>query len=154
MPDVNSTPSLGGGGRPAIEPEQDTHIVDADDDIDLLDPSGFVDMHDLECVVSRVVVLEAPLQSVNTNLTNMSTLFQQYLAQFAPPESGSGVGGGPIPVVLPPLVPPPPVSHVAPSTTQEGAMLKNMKPPMFKGEERDRNKDAVHTFLHKWTDLH
>ena len=33
-------------------------------------------------------------------------------------------------------------------------MLRNMKPPVFKGEERDRTKDAVHTFLHKWTDLH
>ena len=33
-------------------------------------------------------------------------------------------------------------------------MLKNMKPPVFKGEERDCNKDAVHTFLHKWADLH
>ena len=33
-------------------------------------------------------------------------------------------------------------------------MLKNMKPPVFKGEECDRNKDAVHTFLHKWMDLH
>ena len=25
---------------------------------------------------------------------------------------------------------------------------------MFKGKDRDRNKDAVHTFLQKWTDLH
>ena len=33
-------------------------------------------------------------------------------------------------------------------------MLKNMKPPVFKGEERDQNKDAVHNFLHKWANLH
>ena len=33
-------------------------------------------------------------------------------------------------------------------------MLKNMKPPAFKGEERERSKDAVNTFLHKWSDLH
>ena len=64
--------------------------------------------------------------------------------------SGSAaVGGGPIPVVQPPLAPPPPVQSIAPSATQEGAMLKNMKPHVFKGEERDRTKDAVHTFLHK-----
>ena len=81
MPDVNSTPSSGGGGgasRPAVEPEQDTHIADADEDIDLLDPSGFVDMHDLERVISRVAALEAPLQSVNTNLTNMTRFFSNF----------------------------------------------------------------------------
>ena len=33
-------------------------------------------------------------------------------------------------------------------------MLKNMKPPAFKGEERERSKDAVNTFLHKWSNLH
>ena len=33
-------------------------------------------------------------------------------------------------------------------------LLKNMTPPMFKGEDRERNKDAVNTYLHKWNDLH
>ncbi|MCO5575776.1 hypothetical protein L7F22_029581 [Adiantum nelumboides] len=33
-------------------------------------------------------------------------------------------------------------------------MLKNMKPPAFKGEERECSKDAVNTFLYKWSDLH
>lgn len=33
-------------------------------------------------------------------------------------------------------------------------MMKNLKPPVFKGEDRDRNKDAVQTFLQKWSDLH
>ena len=32
--------------------------------------------------------------------------------------------------------------------------LKNLKPPTFQGEEKDRNKDSVHTFIQKWTDLH
>ena len=32
--------------------------------------------------------------------------------------------------------------------------MKNLKPPTFKGEEKDRNKDAVHTFFQKWSDLH
>ena len=57
-------------------------------------------------------------------------------------------------MVTPPVVPSPLVGPSAPSATPEAAMLKNMKPPVFKGEERDRNKDAVHTFLHKWADLH
>ena len=33
-------------------------------------------------------------------------------------------------------------------------LLKSMKPPNFKGEERDRNKDTVNTFLSKWDDIH
>ena len=32
--------------------------------------------------------------------------------------------------------------------------LKNLKPSTFRGEEKDRNKDFVHTFIQKWTDLH
>ena len=33
-------------------------------------------------------------------------------------------------------------------------LLKNMTPPVFKGEDRERNKDAVNTYLHKWNELH
>ena len=32
--------------------------------------------------------------------------------------------------------------------------LKNLKPLLYKCEENDHNKDAVHTFLQKWSDLH
>ena len=31
---------------------------------------------------------------------------------------------------------------------------KDMKPAQFNGEERDRNKDTIYTFLKKWQDLH
>lgn len=33
-------------------------------------------------------------------------------------------------------------------------MFENIKPPVFHGEERDCNKDAVNNFLQKWKDLH
>ena len=33
-------------------------------------------------------------------------------------------------------------------------LLKSHKPPNFKGEERDRNKDTVNTFLSEWDDIH
>ena len=33
-------------------------------------------------------------------------------------------------------------------------MMKNMKPPVFKGEDQDCNKDVVQTFLQKQSDLH
>ena len=32
--------------------------------------------------------------------------------------------------------------------------LKNVQIPEYKGTEKDRNKDAVHTFLQKWADIH
>ena len=32
--------------------------------------------------------------------------------------------------------------------------LKNLKPPSYKGEDKDRNRDAVHTFLQKWIDMY
>ena len=34
------------------------------------------------------------------------------------------------------------------------AILKNMKPLVFKGKDRERIKDAVNTHLHKWIDKH
>ena len=40
------------------------------------------------------------------------------------------------------------------STADTVALLKNMTPPMFKGEDWERNKDAINTYLHKWNDLH
>ena len=35
-----------------------------------------------------------------------------------------------------------------------GFQLKNVKILEFKGAEKDRNKDAVHTFIQKWMDIH
>ena len=47
----------------------------------------------------------------------------------------------------------PPIT--SPVTTMEiSNSLKNLKPLMFQGEEKDQNKDSVHTFIQKWTDLH
>ena len=34
------------------------------------------------------------------------------------------------------------------------ALWKNMTPLAFKGEDWQRNKDVVSTYLHKWNDLH
>ena len=33
-------------------------------------------------------------------------------------------------------------------------LLNDLKPPSFGGEEKERNKDAVNLFLHKWGDIH
>ena len=55
-------------------------------------------------------------------------------------------------------VPPPSPGHThgagVLATSSHEAHNKNIKLPIFKGEEKERNKDAVNTFLHKWTGLH
>ena len=56
-------------------------------------------------VTARVAALETTLHIVNTNLTNMSTLFNQFMARYAPSVSGLvAASGGPILVVMPPLI--------------------------------------------------
>ena len=37
---------------------------------------------------------------------------------------------------------------------RDNPVFKDLKPPQFNGEERDRNKDTIFTFLQKWEDLH
>ena len=39
-------------------------------------------------------------------------------------------------------------------TKETREVLKNLKPPIFKGEDKERNKDNVDTFLSKWGDIH
>ena len=40
------------------------------------------------------------------------------------------------------------------SSTKDMELLKNLKPPIFKGEDKERNKDNVDTFLSKWAEIH
>ena len=139
--------------QPSIVPNPGANMADGKGCADLFHDHGFIDMQEFGRVSARVAALERTLHTVNTNLTSMSTLFNQFMSHFAS-LSESAPSGGITLVVTPPLVPTPPVESVAPSATQEGAMLKNMKPHVFKGEERERNKNAIHTILHKWMDLH
>ena len=76
------------------------------------------------------------------------------MAHYASTVLGAATSRGATPFAMPPVVLSPLVGPVAPFATLEAAMVKNMKPPVFKREELDCNKDAIHTFLHKWADLH
>ena len=157
IPDLSGAHSSGGGvGDPGLAsvPNPDAPMAVAEGDDLLRDDHGFVDMQEFGSLTARVVTIETTLTTINTNITNLSALLGQYMLQNTPPGLGSRASGESIPIVMPPPAPSPPVDSVGPSATQEGAMIKNLKPPVFKGEERDRNKDAVHTFLHKWADLH
>lgn len=84
--DVSGTQSLGGGvgdPRSAVVLEQDANIVDAKEGANPLTNHGLVHMQDFVGVFAWVVALENTLHNVNTNLTNMSTLFNQFLAHYA-----------------------------------------------------------------------
>ena len=145
IPNVSGTQPLGGGvsnWRPTILPDHDANMTDARGGADPLDNHGLVNMLDFVRVIAQVAALETTLHTVNTNLTNMSTHFSQIMAHYAASVYGSTASGGPILVFMPPLVLTPLVESIGPLPTQEGAMLKNMKPPMFKGEERNRHKDG------------
>ena len=50
---------------------------------------------------------------------------------------------------------PPSQSEVSVSRLRETSnILKDLKPPVYNGEEKERNKDAINTFLQKWQDFH
>ncbi|MCO5609563.1 hypothetical protein L7F22_063792 [Adiantum nelumboides] len=138
----------------------DEHVpVDASmdisiDDMNLDGDHGLVDQHDFNYLVTRTATLEHQMKNVNENLTRVTSLLEQYLRSQVPGTSSvpRATEGATMPsptprTALDPVVPP----LTSPDVPN---MLKNMKPPAFKGEERERSKDAVNTFLHKWSDLH
>ena len=121
------------------------------DDLDV-DDHGFVDMHDLAPLVTRMEGLETQFTAMNVSLSTMTTLMNQLIRSytlgvpFVPPDTAGA------------HVPPRSLGHTHSAgvlaTPSLEAHNKNIKPPIFKGEEKERNKDAVNTFLHKWTGLH
>ena len=121
------------------------------DDLDG-DDHGFVDMHDLDPLVTRIEGLETQFTTMNAILSTMTTRMNQLIFSytlgmpFVPPDTAGA------------YVPPPSLGHTHSvevlATPSLEAHNKNIKPPIFKGEEKERNKDDVNTFLHKWTGLH
>ena len=141
LPDFNGARSLSGGvGNLSLAgmPNRDARMADAKGNVDSQEDHGLVDMHEFRAVTARVDALETTLNTVNTNLSNLNTLFEQFMAHYASIVSGTATSGGATPVVTPPVVLSPLVGPSALSATPEAAMLKNMKPPVFNGEERDR----------------
>ena len=128
MPDVNGTQPSGGSvgnPQPAVVPNPDANMADVEGGADPFDDHGFVDMQEFGRVTARVAALERTLHTVNTNLTSMSTLFNQFMSRFAS-VSGSVPSGGTTLVVMPPLVPTPPIESIAPSSnTRRGYVEKH-----------------------------
>ena len=120
------------------------------EDLDV-DDEGFADMHDLAPLVTRIAELETQFTTMNESLSTMSTLMNQIIRSQA-----LGVPFVPTDMVGA-TVPSPPAGHThgaaVLATPSLEAYNKNIKPPIFKGEEKERNKDAVNTFLHKRTGL-
>ena len=140
-----------------------------------LDPDlgdhGLVDMVDFCLRKMRTEGLELHIASINQNLMDLTTLVKNIVINlvFMPP----GTGGASQPSLVEPQV------HVTESGGGDGAQhpsaetsgvnppiilpvttpeisnsLKNLKPSMFQGEEKDQNKDSMHTFIQKWMNFH
>ncbi len=108
-----------------------------------------VDLVDVTSLLNRTQVLETGLTNISNNLTNLTTLVNQLVQRLVV----EPVGGGSM--ESPPIEVSRPTDQVRVSTPQDGTHLfKHMKPPMFRSEDRDRNKDSVMTFLQKWRDVH
>ena len=141
------------------------------------------DMHDLYVdheafrhLLTRTMDLEKQVAGLNENISHMIDLFNQFMRQ----QAMSGRGEHPARVsghdTTPPVEVTPTTNGMGGAGTSAGdmplagedgtpyeghltkadtvALLKNMTPPVFEGEDRERNKDAVNTYLHKWNDLH
>ena len=140
-----------------------------------LDPDlgdhGLVDMVDFCLLQMCTTCLESHIASINQNLTDLTTLVKNIMINpaFVPPRTGGASQSSPVePQVQVTLlgrgdgthhpsagtsgVNPPITSPV--TTPKIPNSLKNLKPPTFPREEKDQNKDFVHTFIQKWTDLH
>ena len=116
------------------------------------------------------------MAALNENITKLSDLFNSFIRSQPMRGCGgisaraSGQGTTPPVEIIPPTngvqgaatsaaIGYDPISNIpnddGPLPTPEMvALLKNTKPPIFKGEDKERNKDAVNTFLHKWGLLH
>ena len=98
-----------------------------------------VEAEDFTALQNRTHVLETNFATLNTNLTQLSTLMNQLVQCLAGDTIGVGVSTSS------------PVDFSRPTEqtrSQDGVHLfKHMKPPIFCGEDKDRNKDSVMTFL-------
>ena len=98
--------------------------------------------------------MEGTVTAMNVSLSQLSTLFKDFVKNFASNGTSGVLGGGPTHVVMAPIGTTISTDHVGTPHTREGAMFKHVKPPVFKGEDKEQNKDAIVTFLHKWQALH
>ena len=139
----------------------------ANEELDLgLGDHGLVDMVDFCLFQTCTTCLESHIASINQNLTDLTNLVKNIVIN--PAFMALGTGGGLQPPPVEPQVQATPlgggdvaqqpsvgtsgVNHVitSPVTTPKiSNSFKNLKPPTFKGEEKDRNKDSVHTFIQK-----
>ena len=126
--------------------------------------------------MTRTTDLEKQVAGLNENISRMSDPFNQFMRQQAMSGRGENCARASGHGATPPVKVTPTTSGMGGAGTSardvplfgedgtpyEGhltkadtvALLKNMTPPVFKGEDWERNKDAVNTYLHKWNDLH
>ena len=116
---------------------------------------GFVDTQDFNHLSACMSMFENNLSTLNTSVTHLSNMMQQFISMnassVAPPPMTGGAATGASPSKG--------VAQVTKTSLSKGSqedttMFKNVKPLVFQGEEKDCDKDAVTNFLQKWRDLH
>ena len=132
--------SQAGGSQVGIPIDQ----VMADEAIDPgLGDHGLVDVIDFCRLEVCTTFLEKHLANTNQDLTDLTTLVKNMVLNpnLVAPGVGEAAQASPtVPVSVNPILP----SSSATSDASNAA--KHLKPSSFKGEEKDWNKDTVHTF--------
>ena len=150
------SPRHGAGkiGNPKNRPGDNNQGVD--EEVDLLaddDDAIHITDADILAMVDRTTAIEKEQQNIKATQQDMLTVLldiQSRLMTMITPPSTS---------LPPPTVGPTRVGLETSVHTHEGistgnTYIKDLKPPLYDGEEADCNKDAVNTFLQKWHDLH
>ena len=117
-----------------------------------------VDVKAFKSLITRQTLVESNFSKLNANVTRLTEAVTTLTKKQVPPVfasqgQSSSLGHGPS------------RGHQArdtpsmPSKSRDvddfsGLQLKNVQIPKFKGNEKDCSKDAVHTFIQKWTDIH
>ena len=145
----------------------------SDDDEDL----GYVDIDDFVQLQNCFDNLSKSHDTLNQNVTMLTELTTNFIKMNPPQDAGHAhmhAHAGTSLAVPPPhasptiTVPSPhvPTTHVTtmqdthmvfvedPTKLTTAKVLKNLKPPGFKGEDKEQNKDTVDTFLSKWGEIH
>ena len=137
-------------------PTVDVRMADTEQDKELRDDIGLVDMHAFNQLQARFDTLANNHATLNENVTKLTELVKNWMTSF--PQTRL-LGDAPLPGASASPKTPPSLSigldnPLEVNTKETMELLKNMKPPVFKGEEKERNKDAVDTFLSKWAEIH
>ena len=139
-----------------LNPTQDAFMADTMHNKDLEEDLCFVDMHDFHQLQSHFDELNKVHAKLNQNKIIFMKLVKIFMSFMQQP---SVIRNASLPQAS--ASPLPTSSLYGTHTTlleifikDTLELIKNLKPPIFKNENKERNKDNVDTFLRKWAKTH